>query len=530
MYKVFLVDDEIVIREGIRNNFPWDGTDFLLAGEAPDGEIALQMIKDVKPDILITDIRMPFMDGMMLCEAVAHTMPWIQIVILSGYDDFSYAQQAISLGVKEYLLKPVSAQELLEVLERIAGRIQNDREQQADLLRIKRQFASNSGFLKEKLLSEALNNVKDSEGANRMLERARSLNLSLLAKRYLVILARSHGGEETRTIMQSVLYRLADGSGDAVHACEVPGGFALIVLGDSDDDLEERAYGFAQSALYEIERVSLKPAQMCIGEAVSNFADLSRSYQSAQMVRSAMEESQDADKRRIMGVHDVGLQTNTHLINLDVLPLSERLQYANRDDVDKILNEYIDSMGSAAIHSVMMVNFLYVEILMAASRIIKECGGEPREVISGPVWEQSLFSTMREPQEVIPVAREILEKAIAFRESQYSTRYNSTINKARAYLAREYQNSNVTLNDISTHVCMSNSHFCTIFSQEVGMTFTEYLTNLRMTRAKELLRTTKLRSSDIAYAVGYNDPHYFSYLFKKHTALTPRDYRKEAQQ
>lgn len=115
MYKVFLVDDEIVIREGIRNSFPWEGnggSEFALVGEAPDGEIALQMMQDVKPDILITDIRMPFMDGMQLCEAVSHTMPWVQIVILSGYDDFSYAQQAISLGVKEYLLKPVSAQEL----------------------------------------------------------------------------------------------------------------------------------------------------------------------------------------------------------------------------------------------------------------------------------------------------------------------------------------------------------------------------------------------------------------------------------
>ena len=154
MYKVFLVDDEIVIREGIRNSFPWEENGFTLVGEAPDGELALQTMQDVKPDILITDIRMPFMDGMQLCEAVSHTMPWVQIVILSGYDDFTYAQQAISLGVKEYLLKPVSAQELLEVLERIAGRIREERRAQADLLRIKRQLASSSAFLREKLLSD----------------------------------------------------------------------------------------------------------------------------------------------------------------------------------------------------------------------------------------------------------------------------------------------------------------------------------------------------------------------------------------
>ena len=123
----------------------------------------------------------------------------------------------------------------------------------------------------------------------------------------------------------------------------------------------------------------------------------------------------------------------------------------------------------------------------------------------------------------------MLEKAIAYREARSSTRYNAVINKARAYLAREYQNSGVTLNDVSSHVCMSNSHFCTIFAQEMGMTFSEYLTGLRMNKAKELLRTTQMRSSDIAYAVGYNDPHYFSYLFKKHTGMTPRDFRKDAQ-
>ena len=130
MYKVFLVDDEIVIREGIRNSFPWEESGYTLVGEAPDGEIALPMIRDANPDILITDIRMPFMDGMQLCREVKRQMPWIGVVILSGYDDFTYARQAISLGVKEYLLKPVSAQELAPVYLRIS---QAERERNARL-------------------------------------------------------------------------------------------------------------------------------------------------------------------------------------------------------------------------------------------------------------------------------------------------------------------------------------------------------------------------------------------------------------
>ena len=113
MYKVFLADDEIVVREGIRNNFPMGGNGVLPRWrEASDGEMALSMLQDIKPDILITDIRMPFMDGLELCRTVSATMPWMYIIIISGHDDFTYAREAISIGVKEYLLKPVSVQEL----------------------------------------------------------------------------------------------------------------------------------------------------------------------------------------------------------------------------------------------------------------------------------------------------------------------------------------------------------------------------------------------------------------------------------
>lgn len=94
MIRVFLVDDEIATRESIRNFFPWEESGYTLVGEAPDGEIALPMIQDSKPDILITDIRMPFMDGLELSQEIKRIMPWIKIVILSGYDDFSYAQKA----------------------------------------------------------------------------------------------------------------------------------------------------------------------------------------------------------------------------------------------------------------------------------------------------------------------------------------------------------------------------------------------------------------------------------------------------
>ena len=133
MMKVFLVDDEIAIRENLRNSFPWEEKGYQLVGEAPDGEMALPMLRDLNADILLTDIRMPFMDGIRLCEEVQRTMPWVERIILSGYDDFTYAQKAISLGVKEYLLKPVTARELEAALDRVRRQIEEKRRDRENL-------------------------------------------------------------------------------------------------------------------------------------------------------------------------------------------------------------------------------------------------------------------------------------------------------------------------------------------------------------------------------------------------------------
>ena len=116
-YKVFLVEDEIVTREGIRDNVDWASEGFEFCGEAPDGEMALPLIEKSKPDILITDIKMPFMDGLQLSKIVREQMPWVKIIILSGHDEFEYAQAAVKLGATEYLLKPISSGDLLKELE-----------------------------------------------------------------------------------------------------------------------------------------------------------------------------------------------------------------------------------------------------------------------------------------------------------------------------------------------------------------------------------------------------------------------------
>jgi len=523
MYKVFLVDDEIVVREGIRSNFPWEETDFVLAGEAPDGEIALSMLQDVKPDILITDIRMPFMDGLELCRQVSRTMPWVYIIILSGYDDFAYAREAISLNVSEYLLKPVSGQELRAVLEKITLRIQEDKRRQASLLAYREQMASSSRFLKEKLLTELYG------GANgdRILKNARSMQMNLLANHYLVMLlspSPEPENEEDLFTVQGVLERLAEGSGGTAYHCRAYGDFSLLVLGDNPSDLEERAYGLAQAARYDVERSTGVKLLVAIGEDVNSLKDVPKSLGNARRIMEKLASAKaENDPRRIMGAQDVASDELT-LPDMDAAPLNEQLKYATTGDVDAILNKYVAGLGESAAQSVMMANYFFVEIMLAASRIVRDSQGVPQEIIPEAFRAQNSLLSV---EEALPLCRDVLLRAITFRDSRGSARYGSVIRKAQAFIQEKYSDSNLTLHDVASHVALSNNHFCTVFSQEVGETFTEYLTGVRISRAKELLSTTAMRTGDVAYAVGYNDPHYFSYLFKKNTGLSPRDYRKD---
>jgi YesN/AraC family two-component response regulator len=140
-YKVFLVEDEIVTREGIRDSVDWASAGYQFCGEAPDGEIALPLIHECKPETVITDIKMPFMDGLQLCRMLRETLPDTKIIILSGHDEFKYAQEAIQVGVTEYLLKPIVPQDLLDALRKVAQQIDQERQASAHLQALQAQMA-----------------------------------------------------------------------------------------------------------------------------------------------------------------------------------------------------------------------------------------------------------------------------------------------------------------------------------------------------------------------------------------------------
>ncbi|MBN1887574.1 MAG: response regulator, partial [Thermoflexales bacterium] len=180
-YKVFFVEDEIVAREGIRDNVDWEAHGFEFCGDAPDGEMALPLLQTVNPDVLITDIKMPFMDGLQLCKIVRERMPSVKIIILSGHDEFEYAKEAIKLGVTEYLLKPVSVQDLHNVLQKVASQLEQERKEQETLRELEE---SNQATLRENLLLKLVMGALSSAEA---IEKGQVLGIEFIARYYLVV-------------------------------------------------------------------------------------------------------------------------------------------------------------------------------------------------------------------------------------------------------------------------------------------------------------------------------------------------------
>ena len=411
--KVFLVDDEIVIREGIRESFPWEDTPYDLVGEAPDGEMALPMIRDTNPDIVITDIKMPFMDGLELCRVLKTQMPWIGIIVLSGYDEFEYARQCIQLGVREYLLKPISSADLKEALDKIGKQITEERKSLEHASSLRARMGGDGKFVKEKLIGSLFSDEAAPEEAATVLKQLASMGCPVPAPFYTVIDA---AFEPTGTGQEAVLL-LTESSNGAVHPSPGRVGTRMLVLGDTAMDAEEKAYAMATSLVQELERANCGEIRIGIGEIVEKPEEILQSFKTARHIRHLLVEKKD-EGALILGVREMG----------DV-----------SDDMPSVINE------------------------------------------------------------------------------------------AKLYMSQNYSNPNLMLPDVAGHVNMSKSRFSAVFSQCTGQTFTEYLIYLRLSKAKELLRTTNYKNSRIAGETGYNDSHYFSYIFKKNTGMTPSEYRAQYQ-
>lgn len=534
--KVFLVEDEMVIRRGIKNSIDWEKEGYIFCGEASDGELAYPMIIKEKPDILITDIRMPFMDGLELCKLVKKELPNIKILILSGYDEFDYAKEAIRLGVTEYLLKPISSGKLLEALNGVSESIRREKEDKDLVRKYMEEMRENTEHEKQKFFEQMIAGNLSMADA---LETGKKYEMNLSAGMYNLLLFRFTLGEENRKsgeLLGEAEYAIEKLTERLEYVFEFQRGvegWAFLLMADNEEQMSERVKELSKDLEEIMKNYSTIAYLGGIGQPVARLRELEESFREAERALAARF---TMELNRIISVEDIRMAQNVDTLDdIEITSFGEIektrtmlekfLNNGAEDEIDEFVDVYINELPEENLKSVLMRQYIIMDAYIVMMSFCEKIEGIEGEMQAQSEELKNSMKTSQTLEEIKNYIRMLLKKIIGVRDTISGRRYSDIIEIAKDQIRKTYMSDEISLNTIAAEVGMSPSYFSSIFSKEMGKTFVEYLTEIRMDRAKELLMCSSMKTSEIGYEVGYKDPHYFSYIFKKTQNCTPKEFR-----
>ncbi len=525
-YKVFLVEDEIVTRDGIRENVDWESVGFKLCGEAADGEMALPLIEDAQPDVLITDIKMPFMDGLQLSKIIREHMPWVKIIILSGHDEFDYAQSAIKIGVTEYLLKPVSATDIQEVLENLGNTLRNERNEQEHLKQLQQSVEGNLVLQREQFILRLVVGGVPSADA---IEQSQRFGLNIVAKHYLVVLMTIELCEENKPfdyheyrMVERIVSDLAANNPDVLMTKKVVEEIVLLFKGDSHDQLIEEANFLAEQAKRIVKEQTQCGLSVEIGPPQDRLGDIHHSFAAA-MVR-IKRPTKNAQPPKYESVDE-----QIELRSIDKATIENYIHFGSLDDYEEFFSACLQPIKKAVQKSPLIRHYFIVDMLLTIAQFVSDIGGEVNQIVPEVANLEQFLEEIESIDEIKHQMKDIFTKAITLRNTRTNHERIILIQQAKEYIENNFMDPTLQLKKVAAMYNLSPSHFSSVFHDEIGETFRDYLSKLRINRAKELLRTTNMKCSEIAHLSGYRDPHYFSTVFKKKCDVTPQQFRNQSQ-
>lgn len=533
MLKIFLVEDEIVMREGIKNNVNWEKEGFEFVGDASDGELAYPMIQKEKPDILITDIKMPFMDGLELSRLVKKELPDTRIILLSGYDEFQYAKEAIEIGIAEYLVKPVTSVQLMEAVKKVERKIEEDLQKKESLQHNEKSKQEQKIAERKKLFCRM---VSGKIPFSILLQESREIGVELTADRYNILLLQLFQEEESEAATfckEGLLEELEEKEKKEQNINVFEQGHDEIAI-----VLKEREKGALEKVAEEIKTTVVKYLQNgnfvtffgAFGNPVERLSELKKCYEEANREfsnRYVKERNQFvSSEREKKEAETEELDLNTlNVSQLDRRKLEQFLSTGTKSEVSEYIEEYFTTVGNQNIQSLLFRQYVILDFYVITAGFLEEIGYKSQELVERCGDAKKMTAVLGTIEQTKDYLKKLFETAIEMRESVTESKYKSILKRAKSYIEENYDKDEISLNTVAAEVNLSPSHFSTIFAQEMGVTFVEYLTRVRMEKAKQLLRATSKRTTDIAFEVGYRDAHYFSNLFKKTQGCTPREYR-----
>lgn len=517
MIDVLLVDDEDMIREGIADSVDWARLNMHIVGQAEDGKDGLELFTQHRPQLILTDIKMPFMDGLELVERVKSLAPDTYIIIISGYDEFEYAQKAVKLGAHDFILKPIDLEDLEQILFKISMDYEDKKKRQTEEQVLKEKVDNSLSILREGFLKELLfRNIEADSIAGRIVDlEIKDCNYGTV----LVLQMDNQVNLNRESGFSSIKELLKDK--DGIFVVEMnKDELIIIILGATEGIIRSK-----MNKLFNSVRAEQPSLTIAYGNISASLPSLAQSYREALealehkfILGSGQNISYESIKGRV--------REYSGFINNKDHDIIYSLDFTDKDTIRKDVTELMDNIKAAGRDSYLYSQMIISNIYMAAIKALREFGGSVEEVFDQPIEE---FKQLAAKPTVEMVKDELL--VTLFRIADYINerkfgRYSYIIEKAKHYINQHHHNPNLSVDLVARYVNISNSYFSILFKQETGQTFVDYLTSVRIEKAKGLLKVSGYRSYEISDQVGFNNSTYFSTIFKRYTGCSPSEYRK----
>ena len=535
LYSIILVDDEEEVRKSIIKQIDWESAGFQVVVDAENGEDALEKIEVLEPDVVLTDIRMPYMDGLTLAEKIRQRYPSTKVVIFSGYDDFEYAQKAIKLNVTEYILKPVNVEELTSILKRIKSNLDEEIEEKRNVSRLRENYRKSLPIIREQFFNDMVHRRL----ADDLIEsKLREYDIPITGARKWIIAAidveksddRSkktlslHEEEELIpiSVMQIVREKLKSYCRFSLFQSTAEAGMVVIAALD-DDNTTTGLIDVLGDICKETKRILEVPVTIGIGHSVTGLSKIAGSYQSAVEALGYKAVVGSGITIYINDMEPVG-SGKLEFDNSDESDFISAVKFGPDEKIEAVMVRISGKLESARVHYRQQQVYVF-GVLNTVIQMIQQYDLNLEEILGGELEYLSVIDKLQKREEfgewLLKTARK-MNQAIN-QERDMTTR--QVIQQAKQYIMDNYQNPDLSVEMICRHLHMSPAYFSTMFKKETGQAYIAYLTEIRLNKAVELLNKTDDKTYVIASKVGYQEQNYFSYVFKKKFGVSPTKFR-----
>lgn len=536
MYKLILVDDEEEVRKGIIQKIQWEKYGFEMVGEAENGREALEIAEKITPDVVITDIKMPFMDGLQLSKELKKKFPTIRIVILTGFDEFEYAHKAVNLNVIEYALKPISSKDLIEILLKVKTQIDEEISQKEDMEALKEYYVRSLPILKEKFLTSLITSKLSTEEIR---GKSKNYNIDFNGKGFVsAVISIDQGnidhskknkyGKEIELIKFAVL-NIVNEIVDKYDINNVLIYNDQVVLIYSQKEYDRGSISsIILATLEEIRQGIEKYLKMTITIGLGTIVnDASLIFDSYQNALSALDYRLIIGNNRIIWIEDIEPSSIDKIVFDEIM--EHDLGSSIKVGTEKEIIETIDKMFYKLLDVKAPFKDYQIYLLEMLTTILKVAKSSNVDLANIFGQNYNLFIELYKFNDLNQVKNWFKDISIKIMKYIIKDRQDTCkllVEKAKEYISKYYSDSDMTINKLCDYLHISPTYFSFIFKRETKITFINYLTQIRMDASKALLRNTNMKTFSIAESVGYSESNYFSYCFKKYFGISPSEYRK----